>query len=112
MCWKFETASLVASVSTALLLTSLAAGAQTQTKKKRVADSQSEVVVASKPKTRVTVPPRSFLDAGTYVVPGERKFMDYAFPPGYDALQVLGPGRDFRRKPLNDPWDIPGSNKF
>jgi hypothetical protein len=37
-------------------------------------------------RTRVVVAPRDFLDAGTNVVPGERKFLDYAFPPGY------GPG--------------------
>ena len=110
MCWKLETTGLVALVSAALLLTSLSGEAQT--KKKQVVDSQSDVVVANKPRTRVTVPPRSFLDAGTHVLPGERKFNDYAFPPGYSPLGVLGPGRDFRRQPLNDPWDIPGSIKF
>src|SRR5215467_9719377 len=110
MCWKLGSIGFVTSVSAALLLSGLSVEAQTQPKKKRVVDSQSEVVVASKPRTRITVPPRSFLDAGTHVVPGERKFMDYAFPPGYSVLDSsLGPGRDFRRKPLNDPWDIPGS---
>ena len=110
MCWKLETTGLAALVSAVLLLTSLSVEAQT--KKKQVVDSQSDVVVANKPRTRVTVPPRSFLDAGTHVLPGERKFNDYAFPPGYSPLGVLGPGRDFRRQPLNDPWDIPGSIKF
>ena len=38
---------------------------------------------SSRPRARVTVAPRSFLDAGTEVLPGERKFMDYALPPGY-----------------------------
>ena len=33
--------------------------------------------------------PRSFLDAGTEVLPGERKFLDYAFPPGYIPLGVV-----------------------
>ena len=113
MCWKLGTTGFVASVSAALLLASLSVEAQTQTKKKRVVEGQSEAVVASKPRTRVTVPPRSFLDAGTHVQPGERKFMDYAFPPGYSVLDSsLEPGRDFRRQPLNDPWDIPGSIKF
>jgi hypothetical protein len=37
---------------------------------------------ADRPRARVTVAPRSFLDAGTEVKPGERKFTDYAFPPG------------------------------
>ena len=64
------------------------------------------------PRTRIYVTKRSWLDAGTEVLPGDRKFNDYAFPPGYSPLGVLGPGRDFRRQPLNDPWDIPGSIKF
>ena len=36
---------------------------------------------AKRPRARIVVAPRSFLDAGTEVVPGERKFTDYAFPP-------------------------------
>ena len=32
------------------------------------------------------VAPRSFLDAGTEVLPGERKFTDYAFPPNYAPM--------------------------
>ena len=37
-------------------------------------------------RTRVVVQPRSFLDGGTNVVPGERKFTDYLYRPYY------GPG--------------------
>jgi hypothetical protein len=47
-------------------------------------DANGRVVRA---RTRVVVQPRSFLDAGTGVVPGERKFLDYAFPVG------SGPGQ-------------------
>ena len=35
------------------------------------------------PRTRVYVTTRSWLDAGTEVLPGDRKFMDYAFPSPY-----------------------------
>jgi hypothetical protein len=121
MCWKFGTIGVFASVIGAFSLASLSVEAQTQTqvqtqtqtKKKKVATNQSGGAETNRPKTRVTVPARSFLDAGTNVLPGERKFNDYAFPPGYSVLDSsLGPGRDFRRQPLNDPWDIPGSNKF
>ena len=35
------------------------------------------------PKTRVVVVKRSYLDAGTEVLPGQRKDLDYVFPPGY-----------------------------
>jgi hypothetical protein len=31
----------------------------------------------NRPRARITVEPRSFLDAGTEVLPGERKFTDY-----------------------------------
>jgi hypothetical protein len=41
------------------------------------------------PKARVTVQQRSFLDAGTEVLPGQRKFTDYAFPPGYSPTGVI-----------------------
>ena len=34
-------------------------------------------------RTKITVRPRSYLDGGTEVFPGERKFMLYASPPGY-----------------------------
>ncbi|MEA2930705.1 MAG: hypothetical protein QOG38_3133, partial [Hyphomicrobiales bacterium] len=34
-------------------------------------------------RTKITVRPRSYLDGGTEVLPGERKFMDYANPPTY-----------------------------
>jgi hypothetical protein len=39
--------------------------------------------------TRVLVVRRSFLDAGTDVQPGERKFLDYAFPPTHQAGDVV-----------------------
>ena len=35
------------------------------------------------PHTRVFITKRSWLDAGTEVLPGDRKFMDYAFPSEY-----------------------------
>ena len=42
-----------------------------------------------RPPARVTVQRRSFLDAGTEVLPGQRHFTDYAFPPGYSPTQVI-----------------------
>jgi hypothetical protein len=33
------------------------------------------------PPSRIVVEPRSFLDAGTELLPGEGKFLDYALPP-------------------------------
>lgn len=55
-------------------------------------------------RTRVFVTRRSWLDAGTEVRPGERKFTDYAFPPGYSYGQQID--RQYTsRRPLGDQWD-------
>jgi hypothetical protein len=60
--------------------------AQTQVQTKRY--TATRVAKADRPRARVTVAPRSFLDAGTEVRPGERKFTDYAFPPGNAGLGI------------------------
>jgi hypothetical protein len=39
--------------------------------------------VAKRPATRITVTRRSYLDAGTEVLPGDRKFTEYVFPLGF-----------------------------
>ena len=80
-----------------------------------VAEAQSSGVSKSqrsKSKSRIVVRKRSYLDAGTDVLPGDRKFNDYVYPPGYNALDVLGPGQNFWRNPMNNPWDIPGAPKY
>jgi hypothetical protein len=72
-----------------------------------------------KPKApaRVTVQKRSFLDAGTEVLPGQRHFSDYAFPPGYSATQpidytsanILGPHGGLGIDPVvpsRRPWSV------
>jgi hypothetical protein len=39
--------------------------------------------------SRVVVVARSFLDAGTEVLPGERKFLNYAFPRTHTVMDVV-----------------------
>lgn len=63
--------------------------------------------VRTGPRSRVTVRQRSYLDAGTEVLPGERKFTEYAIPYGYSGLSNLGPSFGWDRRPFNDPWDAP-----
>jgi hypothetical protein len=58
---------------------------QAQTTTKQYAGKSSRVT-SNKARSRVVVVPRSFLDAGTEVKPGERKFTDYAFPPNYPGV--------------------------
>jgi hypothetical protein len=51
--------------------------------------SRSRVASAKHSRSRVVVRPRSFLDGGTEVLSGERKFLDYAFPPTHVTLDVV-----------------------
>ena len=62
------------------------------------------------PRTRVYVSTRSWLDAGTEVLPGDRKFQDYAFPPaiGYPDFARENNNRPIDRQPLNPPSDLGG----
>ena len=62
------------------------------------------------PRTRVYVTTRSWLDAGTEVLPGDRKFTDYAFPPelGYPSFGRENRNRPIDRQPLNPPSDLGG----
>jgi hypothetical protein len=61
-------------------------------------------------RARVTVQKRSFLDAGTEVLPGQRKFTDYAFPPGYSATSSIDFTSGNVRGPLIGPWDTTRHN--
>lgn len=83
--------------------------AEAAQKKKSVTANRSETVVARRPRTRITVQRRSFLDGGTEVLPGERKFTDYAFPPGEQGapLSVLDNTAFNRRSSLPGPFDLP-----
>jgi len=62
------------------------------------------------PRTRIYVTKRSWLDAGTEVLPGERKFSDYAFPPelGFPSFARENNNRPIDRQPLNPPSDMGG----
>jgi hypothetical protein len=59
------------------------------------------------PHTRIYVTRRSWLDAGTEVLPGDRKFQDYAFPPTQSFGQQNN-NRPLDRQPLNPPSDMGG----
>jgi len=65
-------------------------------------------------RTRITVRPRSFLDGGTEVRPGERKFMDYAYAPTYNwqAPTSSWDPNGIHRYPLPMPFELPGFNPY
>ena len=100
-------AGLCAVAVAGMAFTAPPAGAAT--KKKTVAN-QSQVIVASRNRSRIRVAPRSFLDGGTEVIPGDRKFTDYAFPPGNlgePLSQIQGTAFN-RETALPGPFYLPG----
>jgi hypothetical protein len=72
--------------------------------------SGPNVSYQSGPHTRVYISKRSWLDAGTEVLPGERKYTDYAFPPavGYPSFARENLNRPIDRQPLSSPADLGG----
>src|SRR5215813_483162 len=56
-------------------------------------------------RTRLYISRRSWLDGGTEVLPGERKFTDYAFPPTVSFARQNN-NRPIDRQPLNPPSDF------
>jgi hypothetical protein len=100
----------------AVAMTALAAPPADAQQNKRVVSKSKRVVNSKRPRARVTVAPRSFLDAGTEVLPGERKFTDYAFPPTYHPMgpvNNVGGRVGWDRSPgPQGPWDVPGLSQW
>jgi hypothetical protein len=102
----------------AIALASSGLPANAAPKKRTPAVSQSDVSISSQTRarrveqtqarTRIIVRPRSYLDAGTEVLPGERKFYDYAVGPTQSAWNVLDRTISYHRSPLPGPFDLPG----
>jgi len=61
----------------------------------------------SGPHTRLYVSKRSWLDGGTELLPGERKFTDYALPPGASFARGNN-NRPLDRQPLSADSDLGG----
>ena len=110
MTMKFSAAGLVLAVAVPALLASVPAQAEQlkYDRHGRVAYQGSpNVVVQQGPHTRLYISKRSWLDAGTEVLPGDRKFTDYAFPPGR-SFGMENNNRPLDRQPLNPPSDLGG----
>jgi len=76
-------------------------------KKEQNVAATPRVTGANRARTRVVVVQRSFLDAGTEVLPGQRKFLDYAFPPTHtpmDVVQNTGGRVGWHNSPLPGPF--------
>jgi hypothetical protein len=107
MTLKVSAVTVSALVAAAALLVFSAGDASAQ--QRTVARSASpNVSYQAGPRTRVYISRRSWLDAGTEVLPGERKFTDYAIPPGSTfARENLN--RPLDRQPLSPPYDLGGT---
>ena len=115
---KFTAASKLAMLLAATALVAVSAtAASAQSKPKYDKDGRITYgpqgpnrVYQQGPRTRIYVSTRSWLDAGTEVLPGERKFQDYAFPPdlGYPSSARENNNRPIDRQPLNPPSDMGG----
>src|SRR6478735_6623240 len=101
----------------AVIATSLVTPASADNKTKRYDDRGRHYYGPSGPntvyqqgRTRIYVSKRSWLDGGTEVNPGDRKFMDYAFPSpyGYPDFARENLNRPIDRQPLNPPSDPGG----
>ena len=106
---------LFAAIAVLALAASPASAQQTQMKYDRngrvyYGPSGPNRVIQQGPNTRVYITTRSWLDAGTEVLPGDRKFQDYAFPPeiGYPTFARENRQRPIDRQPLNPPSDMGG----
>ena len=109
-------ASVLAFSAAAIALASLATPADAQSRR-YVRDQSERITIIDengRARTRITVRPRSYLDGGTEVFPGERKFTDYAYPPTYmsgSAYASWDPTGS-HRSPLPMPFSLPGYNPY
>lgn len=104
-------------VLVALLASTLSAHAATAGKRDQLRTAQDAVYeygprgpnrsYQTGPRTRIYVSKRSWLDGGTEVLPGERKFTDYALPPGSSFARENN-NRPLDRQPLSPDLDLGG----
>ena len=119
MIWKFPVASKLALLLAAGAVIAISFNVPANAQSPRAYDNRGRpyygpngpnVSYQQGPHTRIYVTKRSWLDAGTEGLPGDRKFQDYAFPPeiGYPSFARENKNRPIDRQPLNPPSDLGG----
>src|SRR5215213_4747883 len=110
---------LAAIVAVSLSAITIAAAASPAEAQRRVyrSDQTERITIIDengRARTRITVKPRSFLDGGTEVLPGERKFTDYVRPPTYMSGSAYASWDPVgtHRFPLPMPFELPGYNPY
>lgn len=109
-------ASVIALAAVATTLAAIASPADAQRRIYRGDRSERITIIDEngRARTRITVRPRSYLDGGTEVFPGERKFTEYAYPHTYmngSAMAAFDPAGTFR-SPLPMPYQLPYYNPY
>ncbi|MET0671075.1 MAG: hypothetical protein ABWY66_13850 [Xanthobacteraceae bacterium] len=93
----------------AITATALAVPAEAAPRNRYVSANQGTVFVSrdedGRVRRRIIVTPRSYLDGGTEVLPGQRKFNFSDAQPYWSPIDALGPGRNYDRQPLNPGWE-------
>jgi hypothetical protein len=103
-------------VAAAVAVTLVASPAEAQ-KRRYYRDNSERITFIDengRARTKITVRPRSYLDGGTEVFPGERKFMDYAQPSTYlqSSPSAAWDPTGTHRFPLPMPFDLPGYSPY
>jgi hypothetical protein len=110
-------ASIAALAVAAAVTLALASGPAEAQKRRYVRDNSERITFIDengRARTKITVRPRSYLDGGTEVFPGERKFMDYAAPSSYlqaSPAAAWDPAGT-HRTPLPMPFSLPGYSPY
>ncbi len=111
---------LLASVAAAVIggaICLTAGSADAQTRKRQSTDdmffySNQQRDYRHRPRPRVVVQSRSYLDPGPELIPGEYKYREYAEPYGYSAISTAVPNQTWSRNPFNGPFDTPGGRPW
>ena len=107
---------LAVALSAVLAFVVLASSAQAQQRRHYRDRSERITVVdeSGRVHTRIRVQPRSYLDGGTEVLPGERKFTDYVTPPTYmnGSPYANWDPTGTHRTPLPRAFELPGYNPY
>jgi hypothetical protein len=110
-------ASLAALSAAAVLTAALASGPAEAQSRRYYRDQTERITIIDengRARTKITVRPRSYLDGGTQVFPGERKFTDYALVPTYmnGSPYAIWDPTGSHRPPLPMPFELPGYNPY
>src|ERR1700751_364508 len=106
---KLSKAGLCAALVAGMAFAVSPADAQTTTTRYYYSNGKTRVATTQRPRARVTAAPPSFLEPRPEVKPGDRKFLDYAFPPsaqgGYATSTVTNTGGKvgWDRSPMMNP---------